>query len=59
MMHPVSESPFRVYEGGGRRLLGRPAGGDGSSRRGYGVPVFKQCGAECAYCGYPMQDTYR
>ena len=47
----MSESPFNGYEDGGRRLLGRPSGGDGSSRRGYGVPVFEQCGAACVYCG--------
>ena len=48
----VSELPFHGYEGGGRRLLGRPAGGNASSRRGYGVPVFKQCGTKCVYCGH-------
>ena len=47
----VSALPFRGYEDGGRRLLGRPSAGDGSSRRGYGVPVFEQCGALCVYCG--------
>lgn len=51
MMRPMSELPFDGYEGGGRRLLGRPSGGDGSSRRGYGVPVFAQCGSNCVYCG--------
>ncbi|MBO8128151.1 MAG: HNH endonuclease [Peptococcaceae bacterium] len=43
--------PFDRYEGGGRKLLGRPPGGDGTCRRGYGVPVFKQCGLTCVYCG--------
>ncbi|MGH2555275.1 MAG: hypothetical protein ACRDHO_06120 [Actinomycetota bacterium] len=30
--------PFDAYEGGGRRLLGAPAFGGGSSRRDYGRP---------------------
>jgi hypothetical protein len=50
--------PFERYFGGGRRLLGSPAGGDGSSRRGYGVPVFRECGTRCAYCGYDMEGSY-
>lgn len=50
--------PFDRYEGGGRRLLGRPAWGNGSSRRGYGRPVFAQCGFACAYCGSSMDRTY-
>jgi hypothetical protein len=50
--------PFDRYDGKGRKLLGPPAFGDGSSRRGYGVPVFQQCGYECAYCGWGMGDTY-
>jgi hypothetical protein len=50
--------PFNRYDGGGRRLLGRPRWGNGSSRRGYGLPVFEQCGHVCAYCGYDMRTTY-
>ena len=50
--------PFERYEGAGRCLLGRPAWGNGSSRRGYGLPIFEQCGAACAYCGYDMSATY-
>jgi hypothetical protein len=50
--------PFDGYEGAGRRLMGpRPVGG-GSSRRGYGVPVFEQCGWACAYCGVDLADSY-
>ena len=36
----------------------RPAFGDGSSRRGYGVPVFEQCGYACAYCGFVVGSLY-
>ena len=50
--------PFERYIGGGRQLLGAPAVGDGSSRRGYGPPVFEQCGFACAYCGYAMGAEY-
>lgn len=50
--------PFDAYEGGGRRLLGVPAFGGGSSRRDYGVPVFEQCGWACVYCGVDLGETY-
>ena len=50
--------PFDAYEGGGRRLLGTPAFGGGSSRRDYGVPVFEQCGWACVYCGADLGGTY-
>ncbi|MGE5435473.1 MAG: HNH endonuclease [Candidatus Doudnabacteria bacterium] len=50
--------PFDRYTGGGRRLLGVPAFGDGSSRRGYGPAVFEQCGFVCAYCGHEMETAY-
>ena len=52
------QMPFERYEAGGRRLLGKPPGGDGSSRRGYGLAVFVQCGFTCVYCGYEMADAY-
>jgi len=51
-------TPFDRYEGGGRRLLGKPAWGNGSSRRGYGLVVFDQCGSVCVYCGYDMGAAY-
>lgn len=50
--------PFGRYDGAGRQLLGRPPWGDGSSRRGYGVPVFGQCGTTCVYCGRDLGSTY-
>ena len=50
--------PFEAYEGGGRRLLGTPAFGGGSSRRDYGRPVFEQCGWACVYCGVDLGSTY-
>jgi hypothetical protein len=50
--------PFDRYTGGGRQLLGIPAWGDGSSRRGYGRAVFEQCGFACAYCGHSMETGY-
>jgi hypothetical protein len=50
--------PFDRYAGGGRRLLGVPALGDGSSRRGYGRAVFEQCGFACVYCGHLMESGY-
>jgi HNH endonuclease len=40
-------------------LLGPPPEGDGSSRRGYGPSVFKECGTDCVYCGLPMGESYR
>jgi len=51
-------TPFSRYEGGGRRLLGKPAWGNGSSRRGYGLAVFDRCGTGCVYCGYDMGSAY-
>ena len=50
--------PFQRYIDGGRSLLGIPPWGDGSSRHGYGVPVFAACGACCAYCGRELGETY-
>jgi Holliday junction resolvase-like predicted endonuclease len=50
--------PFDGYEGDGRRLLGIPPLGGGSSRRDYGIPVFEQCGWACAYCGVDLSETY-
>ena len=57
-MAEVTGLPFDRYADGGRQLLGPPAMGDGSSRRGYGPPVFEQCGFRCAYCGYAMGGAY-
>jgi hypothetical protein len=53
-----SALPFDHYIGGGRELLGVPAWGDGSSRRGYGQAVFAQCGFACVYCGQEMETAY-
>jgi hypothetical protein len=53
-----SDLPFARYEGGGRRLLGRPRQGDLTPRHGYGPPVFEQCGFTCAYCGMDMSAPY-
>jgi hypothetical protein len=50
--------PFDSYGGGGRCLLGKPPSGNGSSRRGYGLAVFEQCGTVCVYCGYEMAASY-
>ena len=50
--------PFDAYPQGGRELLGAPRWGDGSSRRGYGVDVFRECGNVCVYCGLEMDTTY-
>ncbi len=50
--------PFARYEGAGRKLLDRPPLGDGSCRRGYGPPVFSECGTACAYCGREMGQNY-
>jgi hypothetical protein len=54
----ASALPFERYTGGGRQLLGVPPSGDGSSRRGYGRPVFEQCGFACAYCSHAMETAY-
>jgi hypothetical protein len=53
-----SALPFDHYIGGGRELLGVPAWGDGSSRRGYGQAVFAQCRFACVYCGQEMETAY-
>lgn len=50
--------PFERYRGAGRELLERPPLGDGSCRRGYGPPVFSECGTACAYCGREMGESY-
>jgi hypothetical protein len=39
-------------------MVGRPRSGDGSCRRGYGPPVFAQCGTACVYCGRELGDSY-
>ena len=41
---PILAAPFSRYPDGGNVLLGVPAWGTGSSRTGYGVPVFAACG---------------
>ena len=43
-------NPFDKYEGKGKKLLGEIIY-TGSSRKEYGIPVFRQCGLECVYCG--------
>lgn len=40
-------------------LLGRPSGGDGTARGGYGRPIFKRDGFRCRYCGFDLGGTYR
>ena len=54
----VALPPFPRYRNGGRDLLGIPAWGDGTSRHGYGVPVFAECGTSCAYCGRDLGSEY-
>ncbi len=53
-----SDMPFGRYEGNGRDLLGPPKLGDSTCRHGYGIPVFRQCGTECAYCGLEIGASY-
>jgi hypothetical protein len=55
---PTRGLPFERYRGGGRQLLGRAASGDGTCRRGYGPPVFSECGMDCAYCDRNMGESY-
>lgn len=50
--------PFDRYPGNGRKLLGKPAQGDGTCRHSYGPPVFDQCGMSCAYCGRSLDSPY-
>ena len=50
--------PFPLYEGGGRKPLGKPKQGDMTARHGYGPPVFKQCGYTCVYCGLDMAASF-
>lgn len=50
--------PFARYRHSGRELLGRPAWRDGSCRRGYGPPVFAECGTACAYCDRQLGESY-
>lgn len=51
-------TPFERYQFAGQQLLGKPSLGDGSCRRGYGPPVFSECGTACAYCGREMGESY-
>jgi 5-methylcytosine-specific restriction endonuclease McrA len=57
-MNSGEARPFARYEGGGRRLLGRPRLGDLTARHGYGPPVFDQCGLACSYCGLDVAKPY-
>ncbi|MDP6380499.1 MAG: hypothetical protein QF662_04055 [Phycisphaerae bacterium] len=50
--------PFERYREKGRKLLGRPAAGDSTSRRGHGPAVFDECGMACAYCGRKLDSPY-
>lgn len=50
--------PFVPYEGGGRKRLNKPAPGNLTARTGYGLPVFRQCGYVCVYCGLDMRATF-
>lgn len=54
----LPELPFVRHRDGGRALLGTPPRGDGSSRRGYGVPAFAACGTCCSYCGRELGKRY-
>lgn len=47
--------PFDAYPGKGRRLLGPPKAGTGSSRTGYGLALQRMTGqSACAYCGLDL-----
>jgi len=46
--------PFAAYPQGGRALLGKPRGGDGTARRSYGVAALQWGGYRCAYCDLDM-----
>lgn len=50
--------PFARYRQGGQTLLGAPAWGDGSSRHGYGISVFAECGTACVYCDRELAEPY-
>jgi hypothetical protein len=50
---------FDRYPGGGRHILGRPKGGDGTCRLGYGLALQRLTSeSSCAYCGVSLIDTY-
>ena len=38
--------------------LGKPSQGDASCRHGYGLPVIKECGTSCVYCGRDLAGRY-
>lgn len=50
--------PFDRYSGNGKELLGRLKQGGGTSRHGYGLRVFDQCGTSCVYCDRILDDSY-
>ena len=50
--------PFDRYKGGGKRLLGPPPSGDGTTRHGYGLAVMDQCGTRCVYCERDLEVPY-
>ena len=49
---------IRRHISAGRRLVGRPRWGDGTSRHGYGMAVIRQCGRSCLYCGRDVGASY-
>ncbi len=51
-------TPFEKYPNEGRNLLGEPPAGDGTTRHGYGPPVFEHCGMVCVYCSRNLKDSY-
>ena len=51
---PDDASPFAMYPGDGRVLLGPPVWGDGTARHSYGRKVHEWCGFRCAYCGLDL-----
>jgi hypothetical protein len=51
--------PFDSYPGGGKELLGKLRGSDGTSRRGYGLDFQRRTGqSSCAYCGSNLVENY-
>lgn len=51
--------PFDTYPDRGRRLLGRPKAGAGSSRTGYGLALQRMTGqSACAYCDIDLVGDY-
>jgi len=50
-------APFDHYEKKGRELLGKVKE-SGNCRHDYGLPVLRQCGTSCAYCGRDLACSY-